>query len=66
MLIVFLVKGQDGWYKFGNLLLQFFAGHQVAHGAHGLSHSQPQLEEHGVRSKGEINTMSGQTMKHFY
>lgn len=48
MLVVFLVKGQDGWYKFGNLLLQFFAGHQVAHGAHGLSHSQPQLEEYNV------------------
>lgn len=37
--IVFLVKGQDGRHEFGNLLLQFFTGHQVAHGAHSLSHS---------------------------
>lgn len=61
MLIVFLVKGQDGRCKSGNLLLQFFAGHQVAHGAQGLSHSQPQLEEH---TKREINMLSGQTTKH--
>lgn len=40
---VLLVEGEDARDELGELLLQLLAGHQVAHGSHGLHHRQSQL-----------------------
>lgn len=41
---VLLVEGEDARDELRELLLQLLAGHQVAHGSHGLHHRQSQLQ----------------------
>lgn len=54
VLVVFLVQGQDGRNKSGNLFLQFIVGHQMTHWSHRLSHCQPQLEAKQIQRKVRI------------
>ena len=64
MLVVLLVHGQQSREEPGNLLLQFVTGHEVAHGAHGLGHRQPELEHTEVKQRTSVRpaaTTRGQT-----
>ena len=54
MLVVLLVHGQQRGEELGNLLLQLIAGHEVAHGAHGLRHRQPELEHTADRQRTSV------------
>ena len=54
MLVVLLVHGQQSREELGNLLLQLVAGHEVAHGAHGLSHREPELEHTAVKQRTSV------------